>query len=476
MKLLLAGVFLGLALLSVLAWAMVPAPPQGTRTPLVWVSDNNPQRVPQIERFNRLYPDCFLSLDPNNAGVQKVIVQACAGVGPEIIDVYGIQQLQTFVDAGILLDVTEVAKRRGFDPSATYPRAGSGLMVDGRQYGFPCNVNVDVIFFNKNLFEKYGVPFPPRSCSWEELLEIAKSMTLRPPGSKLPECFGLANADWQELIRQKGGHVFSEDGTRCVVDSPEAIEGIRFYRDLMHKHNVIPSPLQKAALTGEGGWGQGWLNWFGAQRIAMIKVGKWGLITFRMFQKEQEEAKEKWIRDHKGQGQTYSGPEPLHLSACHVPYFEGQPKAVLLGSRVAAINALSPRAGQAVNFLEYLTTRDYCETINEGADALPGNGRYGTVVDMHNEGYPEEDIANELTLEATEWGVVKEISPFVDAGTAVRLIEVQIQRIESDPDLDPARAMTQAARDVNEQIMKNINRDPQLRERYARVSQEGSRP
>ena len=472
MKYLLLGTLAVLAVLSILAVAMIPADKAPNKASLVWVSDNNPQRVPQIERFNRMYPNCHLRLDPNNTGVTKIIVQSCAKVGPDIIDVYGVQQLQTYVEAGILLDVTEVAKERGFDPSVTYPKAGAGLKIDGRQYCFPCNVNVDIIFYNKNIFDKLNVPYPPRMCTWDEMVKIAEKVTIRPEGAKLPECFGMANIHWQSVLRQNGATIFSEDRTKCVVDSPEAIEAITFYRDLMHKYNVMPTPLQKTAMTGEGGWGQGWLNWFGAQRLAMMKVGKWGLITFRMYIKEQRRAKERWAKEHPGE--PYPGPEPLNLGACHVPHFRDRPRCVILASRSAAVNRLSPHAEQAVNFLAYLTTKDYCETINEGADALPGNKQFGSVEAMHNEEFPEEDIMNELTIEATQWGVVKQVSPFIDAGTVLRLIETQIQRIESDSDLDVSTAMNQAARDVNKQIQKNVERDPHLKQRFAELRGKGA--
>jgi len=473
MKYLFLGMVGFLGILSLLAYAMIPSPRDQDKVPLVWVSDHNPQREPQIERFNRLHPQCSLRLDPNNAGVTKIIVQSCANVGPDIIDVYGVQQLQTYVEAGILLDVTEIAREMGFDPSMTYPKAGEGLQIEGRQYSYPCNVNVDIIFYNKNIFDRMEVPYPPRICTWDEMVHVAEQVTLRSEGSKLPECFGLANVHWQSLLRQNGGKIFSEDGTRCVVDSAEAVEAIQFYRDLLHRYNVTPTLLQRTAMAGEGGWGQGWLNWFGAQRLAMIQVGKWGLITFRMYIREQRRAKERWERENPGA--VYPGPEPLRLGACHVPHFRDKPRCVILDSRSAAVNRLSPHAMEAVRFLAYLTTQEYCETINEGADALPGNPRFGTVEAMHNPAFPEEDIMNELTIEATQWGVVKQVSPFIDASTALRLIETQIQRIEADPKLDVAAAMRLAARDVNEQIQKNVDREPYLKERYKRVVAERGR-
>src|SRR4051812_4399242 len=99
--------FLGLILLSLVAWATAPDPAPVGKAPLVWVSDDNPCRREHIELFNRLNPDLHLILDPDNAGQEKVIVQATGGVGPDLFDCYGINELRAYVGAGIAWDVTD---------------------------------------------------------------------------------------------------------------------------------------------------------------------------------------------------------------------------------------------------------------------------------------------------------------------------------------------------------------------------------
>ena len=81
MKLLFAGTFMALGLLSVAAWRMQPEALAKGTTPLVWVSDDNPARRGRIALFNRLYPQYQLRLDFDNGGMEKVIVQSLAGAG-----------------------------------------------------------------------------------------------------------------------------------------------------------------------------------------------------------------------------------------------------------------------------------------------------------------------------------------------------------------------------------------------------------
>jgi len=467
------------------------------RVPMTWVSDVNPQRKPQIEAFNRWFPEYFLRLlpaEPTGVGVQRNIVQTCSGVGPAIIDVYGIHQLQIYVNAGILMDVTALAKEMGFGPDVTYPKAAPAMLIDGKQYCFPCNVNVRILIYNKNLFDRYDVPYPPtdRVIDWLEFVETyGKPLTVRPSDRPVPDCFGLTVEGWEDMIYQAGGSIYSEDGTRCVVDSPEAIAGIRMYRDLMHTHNVTPNPLQKAGMTGQGGWGQGWMNWFGGQKIACIRIGKWALITFRRYITEQRRRfarrfgdvnpptapdrlrtwTKQWMIDHPD---PIDWP-PLRLGAMHVPRIPGCPPSIPLTQRSAAVNRLHLQRHHAVKFLKYLAGEEYCQLINDGADALPGNRKYATIERQIHPDWSEERDIHVLTNQATEWGRVREISPFVDALEMYRLITAQVERLEADSDFTAERAMRIAAKDVNNVLRRNLRNDVKLRERYKDVVR-GKRP
>jgi len=165
---------------------------------------------------------------------------------------------------------------------------------------------------------------------------------------------------------------------------------------------------------------------------------------------------------------------PLQLGACLLPRFPDRPPVCIINSRPAAVNRLGPNRDKAISFLEYLASKEYCQTINTGQDALPGNKSYGTVEAMHNPEFPEEDLFNQLTLESTRFAVAMEISPFIDGETARRMFSNQIQRITTSPRVQVAAALETAAKDVNAQIRKNVAQDARLRTRFAKA-QKGAR-
>ena len=98
MKQVFLGILVVLVLLSGIAWWLRPKPVQDGKTVLTWCSDDNPARREQIALLNRLYPQYRLQLDPGNNGMEKVIVQSLAGVGPDLFD---INQPAASVQAGI---------------------------------------------------------------------------------------------------------------------------------------------------------------------------------------------------------------------------------------------------------------------------------------------------------------------------------------------------------------------------------------
>lgn len=112
-----------------------------------------------------------LELDCNNSGTMKVIIQSVSGVGSEIIDVYEGGQLRKYVAAGVLRDVTDLAKEYGFDLDKTYPAVREEISVNGRQYTFPCNVTGWPLTINRGLLELEGLPLPKFDWTCDEFLD-----------------------------------------------------------------------------------------------------------------------------------------------------------------------------------------------------------------------------------------------------------------------------------------------------------------
>ena len=445
MKTVYAGALVVLVTLSVIAHQLAPRRELGGKLLLTWTSDDNPARRAQIALFNREHPSYQLQLDPNNVGMEKVIVQSLAGVGPDLFDCYSYAQLTAFVKAGVAWDVTDLYRRNGMRVEDIWPVVHPNCIYEGRAYGHPTNAATDALWFNKQLFRKYGVPYPRGDWTWDQFIEVARRLTVKDAAGRYA-CFGfLGNrSEWYPLIRQFGGRLFAEDGTRCALDSPQAIAGIQLLQDLIYKHQVMASPNQESAMAAAGGWGTGTITLFGGGKGAMAHGGRWWLCLLR---------------------------DPAYASLeLGVTEFPHGPRKVFWGyGRATLVNKLSPYRRQAFEFIKFEHERPYNELINEQADALAPVIQYCSGRKfLFNPQYPKEDF-NQQWSDVMGYGEPMESSPFVDGQVVQRIMDIQMDLVRTNAKT-AAEACRDAARKIDEEIRKALREDPVLKARWEKLT------
>lgn len=182
MRKILLIIFVVLASLSIVAWLWKTEKNKPGKVPIVWVSDPNPQRFTQIDIFNELNPDINLKLDPGNSDSMKVIVQSSAGMGPDLIGhVTFDRTLGLYLDAGVLMDLTEIAPKYGFSYK-TLPKQVQELCfvrvydpetntIKRAQFGYPANNANSFLIYNKTIFACIN---PPCSPPMTDIIKIKK--------------------------------------------------------------------------------------------------------------------------------------------------------------------------------------------------------------------------------------------------------------------------------------------------------------
>jgi multiple sugar transport system substrate-binding protein len=433
-----------LLLLSVAAWRMEPTGVENGKRVLNWASDDNPMRGPQIAGFEKLNPKYIVNLDYNNADVEKVIVQSAAGVGPDFFDCYSPDQLTAYVRAGVAWDVTDELKKMGLDVrKLTWPAVWADCIYEGRIYGFPTNAAVDGIWYNKDIFDKAGIAYPKGPWKWDQLVKLAQEFIHRDSSGNVTQYGILLDwwNTWQQFVMQWGGHLYTRYGTRCTLDSPQAIAGIQFMRDLIFKYHVEPTPAVEASMAAGGGWGGSGtevITLFEGGQAPMGLGGRWWLCSMR----------------------SLSG---LHTGAAECPYhdkriFRGYGKATL-------INKDSPHREEALKWFKYEASEEYNDLINHQADGVGPVMKYTETPEfLHDPDYPNE-TDNAVWREMQKAAVAERGSPYVDGAVAIRLVRNQLDLIREGMKSVPD-AMRDVTRQINEQIQETIRESPQLRKRY----------
>jgi multiple sugar transport system substrate-binding protein len=253
---------------------------------------------PWIKALNAMFQD----FNKDHAGIQaevmnvpegwqqKIEAMATAGDPPEL-SVLEKPQLQSWAEKGFLQPVADYISRDKMDLSEFL----EGPLRDGRfdlkqkrltvgqQWALPATFVGFVVYINKNLLSKAGVAFPQESWTHEQMVEMAKKLTVDRNGKQAGDpgfaadtiaqygYHGAVGQGYAETwIWAHGGSILNEDDTKCAMTRPESIRGLQFVHDLMWVHHVSPSPAQT----------QGQPDFFVGGRVAMMQTGTWNVDNY----------------------------------------------------------------------------------------------------------------------------------------------------------------------------------------------------
>ncbi|MGO4107594.1 ABC transporter substrate-binding protein [Paenibacillus sp. YAF4_2] len=174
-----------------------------------------------------------------------------------------LKNLQTMLDSSSLVDQTNVW------PAALdryrYDGTASG---QGDIYGLPKDVGPWAFAYNKDLFDKAGLPYPSAKAgeyTWDDMIADAKKLTVANERGKI-DTFGVAGYSTESAVWANGGDWTDGKGT-ITIDTPEFAQAMQFVADLSLVNKVSPSPDDEKAQNGYAR--------FVAGKIAMFPMGPW---------------------------------------------------------------------------------------------------------------------------------------------------------------------------------------------------------
>ncbi|CAG7613829.1 ABC transporter substrate-binding protein [Paenibacillus allorhizosphaerae] len=109
-----------------------------------------------------------------------------AGDFPDLIFT-GIRGANTLTDLHIALDLTALIKKYNVDLAKFKPEAMNSIKpygTNGEIFLLPYTINFYALFYNKDLFDKFGVAYPKDSMTWDDVTELARKMTRSEDGTQ----------------------------------------------------------------------------------------------------------------------------------------------------------------------------------------------------------------------------------------------------------------------------------------------------
>jgi multiple sugar transport system substrate-binding protein len=174
------------------------------------------------------------------------------------VDVFvaGDSALNWLQEQGIILNLDPfIEQDEAFDVPDFYPGMIEHLVSGGKTWAIPAGMDMLVIFYNQDLFDRYDVPYPQPGWTWSDFLNIVLAM--RDPETKV---FGYAlNNDLSDpvfFIYQHGGRIADDiqRPTRTTFDDPLTIEALEWVAKLIHEYDAVPTPEQARRDFGGSGY------------------------------------------------------------------------------------------------------------------------------------------------------------------------------------------------------------------------------
>jgi multiple sugar transport system substrate-binding protein len=154
---------------------------------------------------------------------------------------------------GQVLNLTPMIQEDdSLDPKSFYPSLLEPYSIEGNVWAIPAGVNLAVMYYNKDLFDRYNAAYPEMEWTWDDLLMAA--LSTRDPDDGV---YGLVSQPIFVIpfVYQHGGQIVDDwrAPTRLTLSEPLTVEAIEWFAGLIHSHDVMPSPLAAEEQFGNEG-------------------------------------------------------------------------------------------------------------------------------------------------------------------------------------------------------------------------------
>lgn len=303
---------------------------------LRWLVRSDPHSTPwareMIKDFEKSHPNISVKLInvPQAQIDQKIHTMIAGGNLPDIVAAnWANGGFMSYQDQ--LLNLNPYIKKNPHVLNGFKKKVVNLWKVNGQLKSIPISSLGSFLFYNKDLFDKAGLQYPPtnwddKSWTWAKMVSDAKKLTnLSKNQYGVTDSlgpFGDARLFGGSFISAKSYN----DGVleKPTVYDPAVREGLTHHYDLIHKYHVSPSTAETSALTQLG-------DPFLTGHVAMNMVGGWGFWTYK--------------------------PANFRWGVAALPYVKGHKP--LLYVDIMGIAKNTPHPDAAWKFLKFITNPDF---------------------------------------------------------------------------------------------------------------------
>lgn len=305
----------------------------------LWDYSNTDYYKTMFDAFTAKYPNITVEPVEFSADEYENTVTTQLG-GKQDFDVVfskGTPGLSALITQGHVLALDDLmAKDTEFKKDA-YSGLIDQLMMDGKTYGIPFRKDNNMIFYNKDLFDKAGVPYPEDGMTMAEYHELATKMT---SGSGNEKVYGAHVHTWPSNVSEFARRTEKFD----VLDTDS-------YANLKPYYDEILAMQEEGVIQDYGVLKSSNIHYSGVfynQQVAMLQIGSWFI------------------------NMCVENVKDFNWGVCSLPSVEGLGNEVAIGGVTPiSIGAYGKHPEEAWKFIAYVTG-DECAQILAKTGIVPG--------------------------------------------------------------------------------------------------------
>jgi len=203
---------------------------------------------------------------------ERLLTSMAAGSPPDVF-LLDDSDVPALVNRGVVLDLAPYLARAGVDIGCLDQTVLSVFSRGNAVYALPRGYTPLVVVYNKDLFDRAGIPYPRDDWTWDDFLRAAKRLTRDTDGDGRIDQWGAyfdrRPSIWIPWVWAGGGDVLCVDGRRAggCLDAPVTIEAIRWYTGWMTRQGIAPRTHNLVKSVGED------FRLFTSGRVAMLTTG-----------------------------------------------------------------------------------------------------------------------------------------------------------------------------------------------------------
>jgi len=231
----------------------------------VWNYDTTPEFKALFDAYHKANPN--VTIEPVDIEAaqydQKLTTMLAGNDTSDVLTMKNLIGYSNYAYRGQLEDMTSYAKT--LDSSKYFGVLDYLKSTDGKIYALPYRNDFWVLYYNKKLFDKAGVPYPT-NLTWDQYRDLAKQLT---SGSGSNKVYGAYNHTWRSITNATAAAQVKGTPDALVKGNYDFIKNMyQVFLGMQKDGSVLDYGTAKSTNTT-------YQSQFETEKAAMIPMGTW---------------------------------------------------------------------------------------------------------------------------------------------------------------------------------------------------------